>query len=124
MRSTRVQVSKWAWVIGTAAALMFMLAQLGEAQNTEPVILKSYTVKIGVENQIAKVVIEQVYFNTTNRVMEEIYVFPVPEGTVVSGLTLCSEGKCHEGKLLEANQARQIMMKSWGAAKIQRCSSM
>lgn len=70
--------------------------------------MKSYRVQITVEDQIADVQIEQTYFNPTDQVLEEIYAFPVPKGTIISHLTLCSSDGCHEGRLLDADEARRL----------------
>lgn len=88
---------------------------MGFAQHIPPpvippqeAILKSYRVQIAIENQIATVQIEQIYFNPTDRVLEGTYIFPVPKGTMISHLTLCSQDGCHEGKLLGADEARRL----------------
>ena len=74
----------------------------------EPVTVKQYTVKIEINNQIAHVRVEQVFFNPNEWQMEGSYLFPIPQGAAISDLTLCSEGKCTEGKLLAADEARRI----------------
>lgn len=74
----------------------------------ESVALKNYQVKIDVDNQVAQLALELTFYNPSDFVQEETYIFPVPKGTVISNLTLCGEGKCHEGKLMSAAEARQI----------------
>lgn len=74
----------------------------------EPVVLKSYTVKAEVVNQVAQFILELTFYNPSDFVQEETYIFPVPAGTVISNLTLCGDGKCHEGKLMNATEARSI----------------
>ncbi|MCS7198065.1 MAG: VIT domain-containing protein [Candidatus Bipolaricaulota bacterium] len=74
----------------------------------DAVVLKSYTVKAEVVNQVAQFVLELTFYNPSDFVQEETYIFPVPKGTVISNLTLCGAGRCHEGKLMSAAEARQI----------------
>ncbi len=74
----------------------------------EPVSVKNYTVKIEITNQIAHVRVEQVFFNPNDWQLEGSYLFPLPTGAVISDLTLCSEGQCTEGELLDADEARRI----------------
>lgn len=106
------------FVVGLGALLsLLMVAQLVSAQiiipeppfmHPEPVTVKSYTVKIEINNQIAHVRVEQIFFNPNEGQMEGSYLFPLPKGAVISDLTLCSEGRCTEGKLLDADEARRI----------------
>jgi Ca-activated chloride channel family protein len=74
----------------------------------ESVVLKSYQVKIDVDNQVAQFTLELTFYNPSDVVQEETYLFPVPKGTVISNLTLCGDGQCHEGKLMSATEARQV----------------
>ncbi|MBI3460551.1 hypothetical protein HY009_06450, partial [Candidatus Acetothermia bacterium] len=76
------------------------------AQTDQQVQLKNYKIKADIEHQLAQVVLELTFFNPNTIVMEETYLVPVAKGIVLSDLTLCSEGKCLEGKLLDANEAR------------------
>jgi len=95
------------WAFGLA--LLAVIAGLsGYGQPQTEAVLKSYHVQITVEDQVAEVQIEQTYFNPTDRVLEEVYVFPVPKGTIISHLTLCSSKGCHEGRLLGAEEARRL----------------
>jgi len=106
--------------VGLGALLsLLIVAQFASAQiiipeppilhpRFEPVTVKNYTVKIEINNQIAHVRVEQIFFNPNEWQMEGSYLFPLPNGAVISDLTLCSEGKCTEGKLLSADEARRI----------------
>ena len=97
-----------------AAVVILMGGVSGVAQVTQPftfpdAVLQNYTVKIDVEDQIAHVNIEQTYFNPTDQILEEIYLFPVPQGVTITSLTLCeSENSCAEGELMGATEARQL----------------
>jgi Ca-activated chloride channel family protein len=72
----------------------------------QPVQIKIYKIKVDTENQVAQVVLEITFFNPNTVVMEETYIVPVPKGIALSDLTLCYEGKCAEGKLMDSNEAR------------------
>ena len=72
-----------------------------------PFVLKEHRISVQIDNQLAEVTLTQVYFNPNERVLEGKYLFPLPPDTTLSGLTLCSQGTCTEGKLLDAAQARQ-----------------
>ncbi|MFN4218525.1 MAG: VIT and vWA domain-containing protein [Candidatus Bipolaricaulia bacterium] len=74
----------------------------------DTVMLKDYRVKIEIDNQVAQLALELTFYNPSDFVQEETYIFPVPKGTVISNLTLCGDGKCHEGKLMSATEARGI----------------
>ncbi len=74
----------------------------------ESVVLKGYTVRAEVVNQVAQFMLELTFYNPSDVVQEETYIFPVPKGTVISNLTLCGDGQCHEGKLMSATEARTI----------------
>ncbi len=74
----------------------------------DSVVLKDYKVKIEIDNQVAQLSLELTFFNPSDLVQEETYLFPVPKGTVISNLTLCGDGQCHEGKLMNAAEARNI----------------
>lgn len=88
---------------------MVSVAQVPQPITFQDAVLEKYNVEIDVENQVASVKIEQTFFNPTDRVLEEVYLFPVPKGATISSLTLCdSKGTCAEGELMGATEARQI----------------
>lgn len=107
-------------VVLLASVLVEVLAGSVQAQPIEPpwiprpapspdsVVLKSYTVKVEIDNQVAQLALELTFYNPSDFVQEETYIFPVPKGTVIAHLTLCGDGQCHEGKLMSATEARQI----------------
>ena len=64
---------------------------------------------IGVEitDQVAKTYITQTFSNDTDRNLAGTYLFPLPEDTTFSSFSLHIDGKPVEGKILEAQEARQ-----------------
>lgn len=69
--------------------------------------LGSADVKVEINDQVAKTYITQTFFNDTDRNLAGTYLFPLPEDTTFSSFSLHIDGKPVEGKILEANEARQ-----------------
>lgn len=69
--------------------------------------LQSETVKVEIKDQIAKTFISQTFANDTDRNLAGTYLFPLPDDTTFSSFSLHIDGKPVEGKILEANAARQ-----------------
>ncbi len=100
------------------SVLLGAMVRSARAQPIEPpwipspspdsVVLQDYTVKVEIDNQVAQVALELTFSNPSDVVQEETYIFPVPKGTVISNLTLCGDGQCHEGKLMSATEARNV----------------
>lgn len=113
-------IRRFCTVVLLSSVLLGALVGSAGAQPIEPpwiprpmpspgsVVLKSYHVKIDVDNQVAQLVLELTFYNPSDFVQEETYIFPVPKGTVISNLTLCGDGQCHEGKLMSTTEARQV----------------
>jgi len=70
--------------------------------------IKSVDVHADVQDQAAKVRVEQVFQNPSPVAMEAQVLFPLPPGAAVSGLTLIAGGKEMPGKLLSKEDARRI----------------
>src|SRR5690242_2107684 len=62
--------------------------------------IKSVEVRASVDDQAAKVSVEQVFQNPSAVAMEAQVLFPLPPGAAVSGLTLIAGGHEMPGKLL------------------------
>ncbi len=69
--------------------------------------LKSQSVKVDINDQVAKTYISQTFFNNTDRDLAGTYLFPLPDDTTFSSFSLHIDGKPVEGKILEAAEARQ-----------------
>ncbi|MGQ0633771.1 MAG: VIT domain-containing protein [Planctomycetaceae bacterium] len=70
--------------------------------------IKTLDVQATLKDQAAKVQVSQVFQNTGSETLEAQFVFPVPEGAPISGLTLMVDGKELAGKLLKKDEARRI----------------
>ncbi len=67
-----------------------------------------HRVEIKVDGQRAHVRVDQEFTNLGFAPLETEYVFPLPQGAMVSAVTLMVDGKGLEGRLLRAEEARQI----------------
>lgn len=69
--------------------------------------LQAADVKVDIVDQVAKTYITQTFINDTDQNLAGTYLFPLPEDTTFSSFSLHIDGKPVEGKILEANEARQ-----------------
>lgn len=69
--------------------------------------LQSADVRVEIIDQVAKTYITQTFSNDTDRNLAGTYLFPLPEDTTFSSFSLHIDGKPVEGKILEAQEARQ-----------------
>lgn len=69
--------------------------------------LESADIRVEINDQVAKTYITQTFANDTDRNLAGTYLFPLPEDTTFSSFSLHIDGKPVEGKILEANEARQ-----------------
>lgn len=70
--------------------------------------VKAVDAQVTIKDQAARVQLSQVFQNTSSVQAEAQLVFPVPEGSAISGLTLLVDGKELTGKLLKKEDARRI----------------
>lgn len=69
--------------------------------------LQGADVKVDITDQVAKTYITQTFVNDSDRQLAGTYLFPLPEDTTFSSFSLHIDGKPVEGKILEAQEARQ-----------------
>lgn len=79
-----------------------------EDKRVAPLILIKQIVDFKIEDQIAETMVEQVFYNHSDRPLEATYIFPVPKGASVNKFTMWVDGKETKGELLEADKAREI----------------
>jgi Ca-activated chloride channel family protein len=70
--------------------------------------IKYHHVTVSIDNQIATTRVDQVFTNSNAYPVEGTYIFPLPQGATVSTFTLWVDGQPVEGKVMDANQARQV----------------
>ncbi len=75
---------------------------------TVPLSVTKHHVKIDINNLAAATQVDQKFYNHENRVIEGLYVFPLPISASISGFSMDVEGKMTQGELLDADKARQI----------------
>ncbi|GAB4269873.1 MAG: VIT domain-containing protein [Candidatus Rifleibacteriota bacterium] len=79
------------------------------AQNfTVPLSVTKHHVKFNISNLAATTEVDQKFYNHENRVIEGLYIFPLPFGASISGFSMDIEGKMTKGELLDSEKARKI----------------
>lgn len=73
-----------------------------------PFDVERHRATVTITNNAAVTTVEQVFRNHTNRPMEAVFVFPIPEDGTVSDFSLWIEGKKTKGAILEKDEARAI----------------
>ena len=68
----------------------------------------SQDVAVTVNNGVAVTHVDQVFRNTENRIVEALYVFPVPRGASVADFSMWINGKEMTGEVVEKQRAREI----------------
>lgn len=77
----------------------------GAAQFLE---LAALHVDVQTAGAMARYEVEHVFFNATEQQLEGTFRFPLPSGSIVTGLALEIDGKLMDGEMLERERARQI----------------
>lgn len=67
-----------------------------------------HSARVTIHNGIAVTHVEQRFHNTENRVVEALYLFPVPNGASVANFSMWIDGKEMVGEVVEKQRARQI----------------
>ena len=70
--------------------------------------IKEQDVRVTINNGIAVTEVNQVFLNTESRIVEALYMFPVPNGASVSNFSMVIAGKEMIGEVVEKQRARQI----------------
>ena len=70
-------------------------------------VIRYHHVDVRIENQIARVHVDQVFYNPNDWEVEGIYLFPMPVDATVTNFVLWVDGQPVEGKVLDAQEARQ-----------------
>lgn len=75
---------------------------------TVPLSVTKHHVKVQINNLAAATQVDQKFYNHENRVIEGLYIFPLPLTASISGFAMDVEGKMTQGELLDADKARKI----------------
>ncbi len=65
-------------------------------------------VDVEINDQVATTRVDQLFVNESDRMLEGVYLFPLPQGAAVNELTMWIDGQPIEAKILEADEARKI----------------
>lgn len=79
-----------------------------ESNFTVPLSVTHHRVNAVINETAAETHIDQAFFNHQPRVIEGLYMFPLPQGASISGFAMDIEGKMTKGELLDAEKARSI----------------
>ncbi len=69
--------------------------------------IRYHRVNVTIDDQVAVTHVDQVFYNPNAYEVEGVYLFPVPVGAAISAFTLWMDGEAVQGKVLDAEQARQ-----------------
>ncbi len=70
--------------------------------------IRYHRVTVTIADQVATTHVDQLFVNEHNWEVEGTYIFPVPEGAVVSDFTMWVDGERMTAEVLDAEQARAI----------------
>ncbi|HNW35178.1 MAG TPA: VIT domain-containing protein, partial [Candidatus Ozemobacteraceae bacterium] len=79
-----------------------------EQNFTVPLSVTRHHVTVDIKDIAASTKVDQAFYNHENRVIEGLYIFPLPIGASISGFAMDIEGKMTKGELLDADKARSI----------------
>jgi tetratricopeptide (TPR) repeat protein len=74
----------------------------------QPLRLARQTVRVTVQDNVARTEVEQEYYNPTGQTLEGTYRFPIPASASISRLALYVGNRLEEGEIVERQRARQI----------------
>jgi Ca-activated chloride channel family protein len=69
--------------------------------------IKSYDATVAIQDQLAVTHVDQVCFNETNTRVEATYIFPLPEGAVITELVYWFNGQRYVASIRERQEAQQ-----------------
>ncbi len=70
--------------------------------------IRYHRVSVSISDQIAVTRVEQEFLNEHDWEVEGTYIFPIPDGASISKFVIWVDGQAIEGKILPADEARQI----------------
>ncbi|CAA9290433.1 MAG: hypothetical protein AVDCRST_MAG77-4674 [uncultured Chloroflexi bacterium] len=70
--------------------------------------IRSHTVTVDIQDQVATTRIDQIFVNETGRDLEGTYVFPLPEGATVTSFSMFVDDQQITGEVLSREEARRL----------------
>jgi len=96
-------------LLGPAAAAQDVFVRPHPVPAPAPgVVLQSVRATVRITDAAAVTEVEQVFRNFAPREVEEVYLYPLPDGAFVSDFALTIDGKPVKGELLDRDKARGI----------------
>lgn len=95
------------WIAGTHQAMAqgFLIPT---DRRLPPLAIQHHRVQVKIRDRAAQTRVEQVFVNSTSRVLEATYIFPLPRNATISNFVLYINGKATKGKVLEKGRAAAI----------------
>ncbi len=100
-------------LVATLALLVVALGALAPRAAAQNLTLREGAVRIEqfqavavVEEGIARIEVEELFRNATDRVQEGVFRFQLPEDAVIGAFSMWMAGREQQGKVMEAQQAR------------------
>lgn len=76
-------------------------------QTYQTIWIKTYDASVAIQDQIAVTHVDQICFNETNDIVEATYIFPLPEGAVITELVYWLNGERFVASVRERQAAQQ-----------------
>jgi tetratricopeptide (TPR) repeat protein len=73
-----------------------------------PLPMRELTVDVHVEDRVARVALDQTFFNHVNQNLEGVYQFPLPHDAAISRLAMYVDGKRMESAIVERQRGRDV----------------
>ncbi|MCK4871405.1 MAG: VWA domain-containing protein [Phycisphaerales bacterium] len=114
MAMTRLQ--RWLGVLGLISLWTGLSAHPAAAagllvptdQSLPPLSITSHSVRAEIDGLVARTRVTQTFHNDTGSRLEATYLFPIPEGSDITGFSMTFNGKMVRGEVLPADKAQQI----------------
>ena len=74
--------------------------------------IKYHFVNVDIQNQYAITQVDQEFYNPYNETLVGTYIFPVPEGAVLSNFTLNIDEKEEKPQIMAANEAKELFQQT------------
>ncbi len=80
---------------------------LGSNSQYDKVWIKTVDARVEIDGQISVTYVDQTFYNELNQTVEAIWIFPLPEGAVVSELFYWFNGQRYAGEIKERQEAQK-----------------
>ncbi|NQW30542.1 MAG: VWA domain-containing protein [Ignavibacteria bacterium] len=98
---TLIGVCSNAWSVGA-----LFVRPLNSTATYQTMYIKSYDVKVSIQDHVAITSVDQVCVNTLNQTVESTFIFPLPEGAIITELYYWFNGVRYKGSVREKKEAQ------------------